>query len=190
MKRTAIITSVILLILLTSGLIGQIQTGGLTAQSGSTYDFSPATNTKFPGWHAGAFNSGAQSIPNNAGTALTYNTNAYDTSGIHSTSVNPTRFTVPAGLGGTWFAYCQVSFATSLIGASNAMALSMNINGTPTNNQVTAPVSIIFGPTLTLGVPLLMNAGDYMECIGYQATGGALNTAATTTLAALFRLPY
>jgi hypothetical protein len=190
LKTYFVIALLLVIVGVTPGLVAQIKTGGFTAISGSSFDFSLAGIFKLPSYHAGAFNSGTQSIPNNTSTPLTFNTNAYDTSGYHSTTVNPTRFTVPANLGGTQSFTCQYAAAAAGAGAGNILALSVNVNGSPINNQVTAQVSTAFGPTLVLTVNIPMNAGDYAECIAFQGSGGSLNTQATVTLASMFRSAY
>lgn len=47
-------------------------------------------------------NTTGQSIPANTITLINFNTNAYDPYGMHSTTVNPSRFTIPAGWGGKY----------------------------------------------------------------------------------------
>ena len=47
-------------------------------------------------------NSASQSISNATQTTVTFDTEQWDTDGIHSTSSNTGRFTVPAGKGGKW----------------------------------------------------------------------------------------
>jgi hypothetical protein len=181
----------LLLMMLSIGVVAQVSVAGFTAVAGSTFNFAPASVVDLPGYHAGAFQSslGTQSVANNTSTPLTFDMNEYDTSGIHSTSVNPSRFTVPSGLGGTWLATCQVQIEQA--GTPGlVMALSINVNGSPVNNQVTTPTSNEFSPTMTLSVPLLMNAGDYMECIVFQGSGGTLTTTEATTNGALFRMAF
>jgi hypothetical protein len=58
--------------------------------------------------------SAAQAIPNNTDTALTFDTETFDTDGYHSTVTNTSRITIPAGKGG----YYQFSAACAFDGAS------------------------------------------------------------------------
>jgi hypothetical protein len=142
----------------------------------------PITNIR-----ASATNSGAQTIPNSSGTVLTFNTNTYDTAGIHSTVSNTSRFTVPAGQGGNYLATCQVTWATNS-DVTNIRALALSVNGTGTAYQVTGVGSATFQLSQLLPALLVMSAGDYMECSVFQASGGNLNTVAANTFGSLIRL--
>jgi hypothetical protein len=134
-----------------------------------------------------ATNSTTQSIPNTTGTLLTFDTNTYDTSGIHSTTINTSRFTVPAGQAGTWLGFCQVTFAAN-VDTVNDRALSMTVNGMATNSQVSSSGSAIFQKSMSITMPLPLNVGDYMECVAFQASGGALLVEPSTTFGAILRL--
>jgi hypothetical protein len=191
MKSIKPILAVVLAILvLSAGVIAQIQSGGFTATSGSTFNFSSASLFNLPGFHATALNTSTQSIATSTSTALTFNSNRSDTSSIHSTSVNPTRFTVPSGLAGTWLAVGQVQFAIPVVGVGNVEAISINVNGSAVQWQVTQPVSTIYGTTIQVVAALPLSVGDYVEFIAFQASGASLSTTANTTLASLQRLAY
>jgi hypothetical protein len=46
----------------------------------------------------------AQSMSNGTGSPVSFSTEDYDTDGFHSTTVNPERITIPAGMGGKYLA--------------------------------------------------------------------------------------
>jgi hypothetical protein len=120
----------------------------------------------------------AQSIPNATETALTFDAEDVDSSGMHSTSVNTSRMTaVYAGWylhGGGW------SLAA---GATGRRATSWRVNGAGTNvngsgvaMQATA-TSVPNTPAKTMLI--FLNVSDYSEEFARQENGGALNTVVT-----------
>ena len=58
-------------------------------------------------------NSVGQSISNVTRTALSFDTESFDTSGFHSTTVNPQIMTVPSGKAGKYLVTAGVTFATN-----------------------------------------------------------------------------
>jgi hypothetical protein len=124
-------------------------------------------------------NSGAQSIVNaGSGSAVTFDTEAVDTDGMHSTGTNTSRLT--AVTPGYYVVTGHVVFASNATGERQAWLL---INGTGSR--------IGFGTTLAMtgashvtaviaSTTLFLNVGDYVEMFAYQSSGGALNTDVTT----------
>lgn len=119
-----------------------------------------------------AYNNVSQSIPNNVSTALTFNTEDYDTSAIHDTTTNPSRFTVPTGLGGRW----RISFHTYSTGSGTKIAFLRKNGGSDSNNVIGGAVGNGFSGitvfTNTVTIPLV--AGDYLELFVFQNSGAAL----------------
>lgn len=54
---------------------------------------------------------GGQNVPTGTETALTWDTEAWDSDGLHSTSSNTNRLTIPAGMGGVWLACATVQWS-------------------------------------------------------------------------------
>lgn len=132
------------------------------------------------GQRAFATASSTQSLANSTNQKLSFDTNVFDTNSFHSTSVNPTRFTVPAGLGGVYMAWGELVIGTS---ASGLRAIGAWVNGSQVSNST--------GPLLSTGTlsntqifsfstVLVLSDGDYMECNAFQGSGGAINAAAGT----------
>jgi hypothetical protein len=118
-----------------------------------------------------AHNDAIQSIPNSTSTALTFNTEAFDTDAIHSTTTNTSRFTVPSGKGGKWRAIYKASYGAGGVGEK---ILFLNVNGadvlgSAVNRQDTPRGTLHGTMTLTLA------AGDIVEARVFHATGAALN---------------
>jgi len=120
-------------------------------------------------------NSTTQSIPNNTSTALTWDTEDFDTVGGHSTVTNTSRYTVQAGYGGYYLAHAAVAWASSATGVRDVW---VSKNGTEIPGSmitVEAPPAGVWSQiTATIVGPLV--AGDYLEAFVLQTSGGALST--------------
>lgn len=138
-----------------------VRSGLIVGNSGAQTGVGPA---------ASATNSGTQTLSANVDTPLTFDTNQWDTGAIHSTTVNPTRFTAPSD--GYYLATCQVGFGS----ATGVMYLDIFINGTLQNG-----VQGGYSPDFSYGnvsQMLHMTSGQYMEC-NAKATNGATTTTAS-----------
>jgi hypothetical protein len=107
---------------------------------------APTINSKFygadasgnRGWYAlpaggaGAvtgcdlWNSANQSIPNSLWTTINFNTERFDTSNLHSTSVNPGRITIPPGLGGKWLVGAAIALTGTPSGSVRGTRFLVN----------------------------------------------------------------
>ena len=123
-----------------------------------------------------------QSIPFNTFATISFtNGDLWDTDNFHSTVTNPSRVTIPAGLGGRYQIIGSLTFAAD--DASKRIAY-VKLNGT---------TDLLFdsrqsqsGGQCNLSLVLLteLSAGDYLEVTCIQLSGGALN--ATGSLTALW----
>lgn len=147
----------------------------LTVQSGAPQWADPAATGYYRGCRA--YNDGTQTIPTSSSTALTFNTNEWDTAGLHSTTVNPSRFTCPSGLGGKW----QVTYKTTFApGTATDRITFLRKNGIGDLNNIiggsargAASASLPF--TVNACFTVDMQPGDYIECFVYQASGSSLD---------------
>lgn len=120
-----------------------------------------------------------QSIGNAAFVALLFQSEDEDSHAMHDNSTNPSRLTVPVGWDGVWGVSGSVMFATNGTGGRLA---TLRKNGTGLLGVCTGAAA---GATVqagaTTGTRLLrLVAGDYIECMGFQSSGGALNTVPNT----------
>ena len=92
-----------------------------------------------------------------ADNPLAMNSEDFDTDGFHDTSTNNERFTIPAGLGGTYLITASTYDQT---GGSDFM---IRVNGTTT--YVDDYGNSGDGGTRQTSVVLQLNAGDYVEPI-------------------------
>jgi predicted secreted protein len=121
---------------------------------------------------ASIYSSGAQLIANNTFTALTAQNEFFDTDGYHSNSVNTSRITIPAGLGGKYLVQGQCNFDLNAVGG--------RVVGIYKNGSAFVPGGIAL-PSATEYVAATINtvvslvAGDYIELFVRQTSGGNLN---------------
>jgi hypothetical protein len=117
---------------------------------------------------------GTQSIATNTITALTFDSEDWDTDGFHSTSVNTSRLTIPTGLGGYYLISFNYVFATNATGLRNGL-IRKNGSDICTMADVSA-ISAIAYPGYSFQTILNLAAADYLEVFVYQTSGGNLNT--------------
>lgn len=126
---------------------------------------------------ARVYNSAAISVANITEQALTFNSERWDNDTIHSTASNTSRLTATtAGLyaiGGT------ISFAASAAGTQRAALISRTLAAGGSAYiaiQGMSPVaSATLSTTVTVQTQWSLGAGDYVELVAYQDSGGALN---------------
>ena len=117
------------------------------------------------------YNSAVQSIPNATSTALTANSENYDNDSMHSTATNTSRITIQTA--GRYLLSGTILYDNN---ATGARSVTFRKNGTTSYVATSAPN---IGSTLDMGISgmrtLVLAAGDYVECLGYQNSGGALD---------------
>lgn len=122
---------------------------------------------------ARVYNSAAQSLANNTLTAITWDTESLDTDAIHSTASNTSRLVVPAGLAGIWAISGQLEFAAN---ATGVREIDVRKNGSTViafaKRDADASVATVVPVTLIVQLA----AADYVELLGWQNSGAALNT--------------
>lgn len=131
-----------------------------------------------------AYKSAVQSIADSTHVALTFDTNVADVGGIHSTSVNPTRFTAVAT--GWHIAQAQIGFAGSAAGTIRQVGISVNGSFVvPVPIARNTPMAVGFQSIVQVAATLSLTAGDYVEFKAFQDSGGALNTYSDGTFGSL-----
>jgi hypothetical protein len=126
----------------------------------------------FPREGCRAFNSVNFAVPNNAPTAVTFDSNRFDPFGMHSGVVNPSRITiVRAGrynLGGC------VEFANAGAGYRE---LGLRINGAVTIAANAVP-QVGAATRVNVGCDYEFALNDYIELMAFQNSGGPINATA------------
>lgn len=137
---------------------------------------------------ARVFNNANISIPNNSLTALTFNSERFDTNGIHSTVLNTGRLTAQtAGLyqiGGhvQWAAHSPTA---------PVYGLHVRLNGATLIAPQHFPVGVD-STAFAMSVSALykLAVGDYVELCAFQASGNAQNVAAVGNSSPEFEMAY
>ena len=142
---------------------GTVYTGGCTYEHSTVFTEDPCCRV---------YNSGVQSIDHNTLTALTFDSERFDTDNIHSTVANTSRLT--CGTAGTYQITGNTQFDNSAAGQWRTTSILLNgatlIGGVSTHRDATSQTRMIATTLYKLAV------GDYVELVMYQDTGGALNS--------------
>lgn len=133
-----------------------------------------------PNIGASVYRTANQSINSGTNTAIQFDNEEYDTAGFHDNATNNTRLGI--NYSGKYLFTACVQFAA---GAGGLRYIFFQRNGLTTiGNQrglFLAQVSSAANPVaLTSSVILPLSAGDYIELLAFQDSGGALNVTAQT----------
>ena len=119
------------------------------------------------------YNNADQNVATATFTALTFNSERYDVGGMHSTTTNTSRITIPSGGGGIYHVGAAIRFASSTAGTTRLLRLYLN--GT---TYITGIETSYVGGTgdtqLSTSCDYKFAAGDYIEAVVFQNTGGIL----------------
>lgn len=114
-----------------------------------------------------------QSHTNNGNwQAVVFNTESYDTAGMHSTSVNTSRITITDA--GLYLVRAAAAFAASVTGLRN---LGFRVNGSGTGGPTYAGQSYpghANDALMSHSDVIKLVAGDYVEVVAFQNSGGNL----------------
>lgn len=120
-------------------------------------------------------NSTTQSIANTTTTALTWDTEDFDTVGGHSTVTNTSRYTVQTGYAGKYRLNATVFYAGNATGDREMFFFKNGsaIAGSQGNNIPGAATAVSASSTCLVQLAV----GDFVEAFTFQNSGGALSTA-------------
>jgi hypothetical protein len=115
----------------------------------------------------------AQSFTSSSGAAVTFDSTTTDTYGGHSNSTNNSRYT--AQVTGWYWVVGTVTWA-NVAGGNRNVSINKNGSGVPQfGTAVPAASSLVF-PAGQATALVQLNAGDYVEVVAYQDSGGAVST--------------
>jgi hypothetical protein len=137
--------------------------------------------------HIGArvYNSANIACANATVTALTFDTERYDSDSIHSTVSNTSRLVAP--LAGRYLITGMMRYAAA---ANNTRYAQIRLNGTTfiASNSLIAAVSD--NHDLSVATIYQLAAGDYVELIAYQNSGGSVNVVASGNFSPEFAMHW
>ena len=125
---------------------------------------------------------GVQTAATGTYLVMTFDTENFDSDGLHSTASNTSRITIPAGFGGVWRISGTAYFTANATGIRSALFVKNGagaVLGEDARPAATG-ISTICKPSALLSLV----AGDYVELWAYQTSGGNLDMLATTTFEA------
>ena len=107
------------------------------------------------------------SVSANVATAVPFNQESFDDESFHSTSTNPSRFTVPTGRAGKYLVIAHVVFGDA---AESARTVQIRRGGTTIEAQG-ALVEAGNGTTVEVSTILALSAGQYLEVVVTSGAG-------------------
>jgi hypothetical protein len=113
-----------------------------------------------------------QSIATGSLTALSCNVENVDAFGMHDTATNNTRLTVPTGYDGWWLVTAYFAFASNATGGRQGQ---INVGGGTVATALSTPALNGSDHQFSLATLVRLVAGNYVEVLAYQTSGGALN---------------
>lgn len=130
-----------------------------------------------------------QSIPNGVATAVLFNTDVWDPSGIHDTAVNNTRIT--PGVVGKFLIGGQIVYNPTAA-AGNARDCRVSLNGVILTSIICrqAPSNGNSDAVNCHGMAETFLTTDYFELVAYQTSGGPLNSLTGSSFPAFWIARY
>lgn len=120
-----------------------------------------------------AYNNANIAVPNNTFTALTFNSERFDTDGMHSTSVNTGRITVTTP--GVYTVAAHVNFASNSTGLRTAR---IRLNGATVLAVHDSPANSTGSASLTVATIYELALNDYLTVEVFQNSGASLDVVA------------
>lgn len=130
----------------------------------------------------------SQSIATLTESPISFNGEDFDTDGYHSLVTNPTRLTIPVGGGGYYLVNAGCSYTANVTGARQTTIYKNGLASGPRiafNSRAGSTAGFPARVQISTGVVALV-AGDYLELVAYQESGGALNVEGSATLGLTF----
>lgn len=118
-----------------------------------------------------AYQTAAQSVADSTSVAMSFQVQQWDSHGMHSTTVNPSRFTAP--ISGRYLVLAGLGWA---INATGRRTLSLRTGSGVTFAEVAYQAVSGSFTFIEAGSEVDLVAGDYVEAYGVQFSGVAINT--------------
>jgi hypothetical protein len=164
------------------GTNGQVLTADSTAATGLKWGSATATARG-----CSLYLTADQSIATATATMVSWNAEIYDTDSYHDNSTNPTRITIPTGLGGKYLITVTLPFNANAVGQRVGYIIK---NGSLFYLTAQGNLSATIGAFINYSYTTSLVAGDYIEIQTYQDSGGALNLLGAVTYYADVQVTY
>lgn len=149
----------------------------LTADSAEATGLKWATPSGASYVGVSAYKSVAQSVSNLTVTAITFDTEDFDTDTFHNNSTNTSRFTVPSGKAGKYLLTGNVAYLAGNATGIRAALIYKNGSSYNSNAQQPAVTPSPYGSFPKIAFVLSLAVADYIEIFAFQGDGGSLDVA-------------
>jgi len=116
-----------------------------------------------------------QTIANATWTALAFNTERWDPSGLHDTVTNNSRITIPADAGGLWMFGGNAEWDHDAANTTRYMGVRINGNAAMVFGEVSMHAAFTGGLIHAMTSWYVLSGSDYVELIVRQFSGGNLD---------------
>ena len=161
------------------GTAGQV----LKVNSGATAPEWGSATASFSG--CSLSNTTTQTVTSPNYTAITWDTENFDTDGFHSTVSNTSRITIPTGKGGYYQVNASVRWDDN---TSGSRLITIYKNGTIFH--LTASPGFSIDPTMNIQTIMYLVATDYVEVYVYQNSGGNRTVYSSNASGGTFNVGY
>lgn len=120
-----------------------------------------------------------QSITTSVATAVSFNTETYDTESYHDNVTNNTRFTMPRT--GYYLWTYQQNWNGGFGGSNTRIIANLYKNGSIDHEIFDGATAVTGEPSFTWSDVIRLSTNDYLEVDAFQASGGTLLLAAITS---------
>ena len=128
----------------------------------------------------GDLNGGSFTVPTGAGTAIDLTRELFKNSMLHDNAVNPSQVTVDTGQDGDYIIIGVIDWGSSVAG--NHRQAWINVNGTTVSTVSDDRPEISGSLCQVVSILWPLAAGDIVELMGVQDTGGNLSVLGLTRL--------
>jgi hypothetical protein len=133
------------------------------------------------------YNSASIVVANTTWTALTFDTERYDTAAMHSTASNTSRLTAPVA--GLYLITGHIAWGNNAVG-ERLVAIRHNDATDIANVSLFGTAGSTSSLMKTVSTVWKMAASDYVELRVYQSAGGSLTVLFTTALSPEFSMTW
>jgi len=132
---------------------------------------------------AAVFRNASTTVSNNTATAIAFNSQRYDTAGMHSTTVNPERITIKSA--GIYSIAAHIVFAANSTGRRQ-LQIKLNATTIIALSEHAQTVGQIDSYSTSTIYKLAVD--DYLEVYAYHLAGGDLAVTSSTNYSPEFRV--
>jgi hypothetical protein len=151
------------------GTNGQVLTADSTAATGIKWATASSSPTAVGCY---IYKSASQTISTSTVTAVSFNTESFDTDSMHDNVTDNTRITIPAGKAGKYQVNSTILFANNTTGLRR---IELWLNGSLFQQDSMAVSSNDGRAFMTIASVLNLAAADYIEIYVFQSSGGNLD---------------